>query len=135
MIGVRFVLGASTGCSFHCLGVVALIGSGSTIGGDIAAVTVFFTTARSGILTLLVASLSGLGLESNNSNGTPTATAAAAAQGTTDIKETEGRERLEVRVRLKTWLVCDPFDPVAILGKFGSLDREAVVASTSIDPS
>ena len=136
-IGVRFVVGAATGCSFHCLGVVGLVGSGSIIGGDIAAVTVlvtvFCTPSRSGILTLLVASLSGLGLESSNSIGTPTATAAAAAQGITDIKETEGREWLDVRVRLKTWLVCDLVDPVAILGKFGSLDRDTVVASTSID--
>ena len=134
-IGVRPVLGASTGCSFHCFGVVALVGSGSTIGGDIAVVTVFFTPSMSGILTLLVASLSGLGLGSSNSNGTPTATAAAAAQGITDSKETEERERLEVRVRLKTWLVCDLVDPVAILGKFGSLEREAVVASISINCS
>lgn len=130
---MSLVVGASTGCSFHCLGVVAVVGSGSTIGGAIAAVTVFFTTARSGILTLLVASLSGLGLESNNRYGTPTATAAAAAQGTTDSQETDDRERLGVRVRLKTWLVWDPVAPVAALGKFGSLDRDTVVASTSID--
>ena len=126
------LVGAATGCSFHGFGVVALVGSGSTIGGDMADMTVFFTTVISGILTLLVASLSGLGLESNNRYGTPTATAAAAAQGTTDSKETDERERLGVRVRLKTWLLCDPVDPVAALGKFGSLDRDTVVASTSI---
>ena len=101
-------MGGLTGCAAQGLGKLGLVagsellvvGSGSTIGGDMAATTVFFTPVISGIFTLLAASLIGLGLGLKIASGSPTATAAAAAQGTTDIKETEERDLRLVRVRL-----------------------------------